>query len=71
METKFQRPKEPDGPLSSLNAAIGTLDLARDRLGVKPAKDAIGSASILLTTIRVRFPPAHVDRLLTGLLRIR
>ena len=61
METKSQRLKGPDGTISSLNAAIDTLDLARGTSNVKPAKDAIGSTSVLLTTIRVRLLPAHVS----------
>ena len=71
METETQTPKGPDDPLSSLNAAIDTLDLAKDRATAKPIKDALDSASVLLTTIRVRFLPAHIGRLLTGIRRIR
>ena len=71
MKTKSQQLKEPDGTLSSLNAAIGALDLARDEANVRPAKYVFTSARVLLTTIRVRFLPAHVDRLLTGVRRIR
>ena len=71
MEANSQRLKEPNGVLSSLNAAIATLDLARDKSSVKQAKDVIGSASILLTTIRVCFFQVHVGRLLTVALRIR
>ena len=59
-----------NGVLSSLNAAIDTLDLARDSTNVKPARDAFCSAGILLTTIRVRFLPAHLFRSLTGARRI-
>jgi hypothetical protein len=71
METKSKQLKGPDGSIASLNAAIGTLDLARDTTSVKPVKEAFGSASLLLTTIRVRFPPAHAGRLLTDARRIR
>ena len=71
METKFKRPKGPDGALYSLNAAINNVDLARDTTSVKPAKDTFGSASVLLTTIRVRFLLAHAVRLLTDVVRIR
>ena len=60
METKSQRLKGSDGALPSLNAAINTLGLARDMTSVKPAKDAFRSASLLLTTIRVRFLSAYV-----------
>lgn len=52
METKSYRTTGPDGDLTSLNAAINTLDIARDSTSVKPAKDTLGSVSLLLT-IRV------------------
>ena len=56
METKSQKPKIHDGDvLSSLNTAIYASDLARDTTNVKSAKGAFGSASVLLTTIRVGF----------------
>ena len=72
METKYKRPEGPDvNALSSINVAIDTVDLAGDATSVTPAKDVFVSASILLTAIRVRFPPAHVDRLLTDSYRIR
>ena len=71
METETPRPKGPDDPLSSLGVAIDTLDLAKNRATVKPIKDALGSASVLLTTIRVRYLPAHIGRLLTDIRRIR
>ena len=71
METKSRLLGEPNGALASLNAAISTLDIARDSTNVKQAKDAFGSASLLLTTIRVRFIPAHcVDGFLTDVRRI-
>ena len=60
MATTSQKLKEPGGTLSSLNTAIDTLNLARDNTSVKLAKDVMGSASFLLTTIRVRFLPARV-----------
>ena len=55
METKSQQPKRHDGIPSSLNAEIDALNLARDTTNVKSAKGALGSASVLLTTIRVGF----------------
>ena len=45
-----------EGTLSTLDAPIQALNLARDTRGVLPAQIAFGSASALLTTIRVRFP---------------
>ena len=72
METKSQRPKGLDGALSSLGAAIDTLDLARDTTGVEPAKDAFVSVILLLIVIKVRnFCIFHVDQLLTDAHRIR
>ncbi|KAF9783844.1 hypothetical protein BJ322DRAFT_1109693 [Thelephora terrestris] len=41
-----------DDHLSSLNAAIDALDLARDAITSKPAKDAFGPAIVLLTSIK-------------------
>ena len=70
METKSKQRKGPGGALSSLNAAIDTLDLARDTTRVKPAKDAFRSTSNLLTEIRVRLLLADVYRLLTNVRRI-
>ena len=51
-----QRPNERDGALSSLNAAIEVLNLAKEVSSVTPAKVVFGSVSILLTMIRVRVP---------------
>ena len=56
METKLKQLRGPDSVLLSINAAINTLDLARNTTGVESVKDAFGSAGLLLTTIRVRFP---------------
>ena len=64
MEIKPQLPVKGSGsPLFSLNKAIDALDLARDTTNAKPAKDAFGSASLLLTAIRVCFLLAYVGRL--------
>lgn len=61
MESKFKVPKGHDGALLSLNAAIDTLDLARDTTGTKSAKNTFVSASVLLTTIRVGFVLVYPD----------
>lgn len=53
--------KGRDGVLLSLNAAIDTLDLARDTTGAKPAKDVLVSASLLLVAIRVGFVPVYTS----------
>ena len=69
MTDKSQRPKGQDGALSSLNAAIDALNLAKEASSITPAKAAFGSASVLLTTIRVDFLPVHVGLLLTNVCR--
>ena len=55
MVTKSQRPKRPDATLSLLNAAIDAMNIAKDVLGMTPAKAAFGSVSVILTMIRVGF----------------
>jgi len=55
MQTESQRPKGRDGAISSLNVAIEGLNLAKELSGVTPAKAVFGSASILLTMIKVCF----------------
>jgi hypothetical protein len=56
MVSKPQRRKERDGVLSTLDAVIQVLSLAKDTCGVLPAQIAFGSASVLLTMIRVNHP---------------
>ena len=53
MSTKS--PKRPDATLSSLNGAIDAMNIAKDELGMTPAKAASGTVSVILTTIRVGF----------------
>ena len=53
MDTNFQQQKGRDGALSSLNAAIEAMDLAKELSGITPAKAVFGSVSVLLTMIRV------------------
>ena len=65
METKSQRQKRRDDALSSLNAAIGALDLARQTANVVPIKDVLDSTSVFLNTIKVCFLLLHAGRLLT------
>ena len=60
MATESQRPMGQDGALSSLNAAIDTLNLAKEASSLTPAKTVFASTSILLATIRVSFLPVHV-----------
>ena len=56
MDTKSQRPKRPDTTLSSLNAAIDAMNIAKDVLGMTPAKAAFGTVSVILNMIRVGLP---------------
>jgi hypothetical protein len=60
-----QRPKGRDGALTTLNVCIQALDIAKDACGIPPAQVALGSASTLLTMIRVRFSLLREDKLLT------
>ena len=53
MEAKSQRPKERDGAVSALNAAIEALNLAKEISSITPAKAVFGSVSVILTTIKV------------------
>ena len=60
-----QRQKGRDGTLATLNLSIQTLNIAKDVCGVPPAQVALGSASVLLTMIRVRFSLFRKASLLT------
>ena len=51
-----QQSKGRDGALSALDVLIQALNLAKDTCGIPPAQVALGSASVLLTMIRVHFP---------------
>lgn len=53
---KPQRQDERNGTLSSLNAAIGTLDLAGEATLTTPVKVVSSPVRILLATIRVSTP---------------
>jgi hypothetical protein len=55
MGPKSQRLKRRDGALSSLDAAIEAMNLAKEVSSMTPAKAVFGSVSILLTMIRVFF----------------
>jgi hypothetical protein len=59
----FQQQKGRDGALATLNVCIQALDIAKDACGIPPAQVALGSASTLLTMIRVRYPPLREDKL--------
>ena len=60
-----QPAKGRDGVISTLNVFIQALNIAKDACGIPPAQAAFGSAGVLLTMIRVRFPFLCEDELLT------
>ena len=51
--TKSRKPHGRDDALSSLDAAINALDLAKNETSVKAVKDAFDSTRTLLDTIKV------------------
>ena len=53
METDPQRPTGREDTLSSLNAAIATLNLARNSSNIGTAKTIFRSATDILTTAKV------------------
>ena len=53
MDANSKQEKWRDGVLSSLNAAIEAMNLAKELASVTPAKAVFGSVSVLLTMIRV------------------
>ena len=59
MDTKYQRLKEQNNAVSSLNLAIEALNLAKEIANATPAKAVFGSVGVLLTMIRVRFLFRH------------
>jgi hypothetical protein len=65
MASTPQPPRGRDGALSTLDVLIQGLSIAKDVCGILPAQIALGSAVILLTMIRVRFPLLREDKLLT------
>jgi hypothetical protein len=59
MASTTQQPK--DGVLPTLDVFIQVLSIAKDTCGIPPAQVAFGSASALLTMIRVRLPLPGVE----------
>jgi hypothetical protein len=53
MDAESQRPKGREGTISTLNAAIEALNLAKELSSITPAKAVFGSVSVILATIRV------------------
>jgi hypothetical protein len=56
MASTSQQPKGRDAVLPTLDVFIQVLNIAKDTCGIPPAQVAFGSAGVLLTMIRVRFP---------------
>jgi hypothetical protein len=71
MASVSQPPKGRDGAPSTLDTFIQALKLAKETCGIPPAQVAFGTASALLTIIRVHFPLLSVseDELLTGVVQ--
>ena len=65
MASTSQQQKQRDGVLTTLDVFIQGLSIAKDACGIPPAQIAFGSASTLLTMIRVRLSPLLRDSLLT------
>jgi len=63
MDAKTQRPKDREGAISALNAAVEVLNLIKEAASVTPAKAAFGSVSMLLTMIRVCLVLVYSDGL--------
>ena len=55
MEAESQRPKEQEGSVTALNAAIEAMNLAEELPSITPAKAVFGSVSVVPTMIRVSF----------------
>jgi hypothetical protein len=53
MASSQQQTARRDGVLSTLDVFIQALNFAKDSCGIPPAQIAFGSASVLLTMIRV------------------
>ena len=56
MASTSRQHKGRDVVLPTLDVFIQTLNIAKDACGIPPAQIALGSASTLLTMIRVHFP---------------
>jgi len=63
MEAESQRQKGREGAIPALNAAIETMNLAKELSSITPAKVVFGSVGVILTMIRVRFLLLCVGRL--------
>jgi hypothetical protein len=64
MASTSQQSKWRGAVLSTLNVLIQALDISKDACGIPPAQIALGTASALLTMIRVCFSLLCEDELL-------
>jgi len=71
MTSKSRRTKGCEDGLSSLNAAIETMNRTEKISSIPPAKAAFDSARDLLATIRVGSLPVNVGRFLANVYRIQ
>lgn len=55
MDAKPYRPKERESVVSTLNAVIEAMNLAKEISSITPAKAVFGSVSVVLTMIKVSF----------------
>ena len=55
MATTSQKPKGRENALSSLNAAIEVITVAKDAVSATPVQVAFSAAAVLLTMIKVSF----------------
>ena len=53
MKAESQQPKEREGIISALTAAIEAMNLAKEISSITPAKAVFGSVSVILTMIKV------------------
>jgi len=53
MKAESQQPKGREGVISGLNAAIETMNLAKEFSSITPAKPVFGTVSVILAMIRV------------------
>jgi hypothetical protein len=61
MSSTPQRQTARDRVLPTLDVFIQVLDIAKDTCGIPPAQIAFGSASVLLTMIRVHLSPREEE----------
>jgi len=55
MADKSHQPKEREGTISALFAAIEAVNLAKELSSITPAKAVFGSVSVVLAMIKVGF----------------